>query len=225
MAVVLGLLGTVLALAFPFLPVVQDTATITWPSPTTGTRSVDAPLVAFRPESMSVSIPCQAVRSLDARTPTRATVFSTTPPLSCSGAGRDSLRGPSRRRQGARNQSLAQLAATRSSQARACARSAKSGPARSRRTKTSCMMSSASARLRYRSGTPWLRIVHRRAFTTNSCAPGRASSAVSTSVCTSAANPVASSSSTRHAVVAGKSCVRPPESTTARTGPLPSSGS
>lgn len=85
LAVGLGLLGTVLALVFPFLPVVQDTATITWPSPTTGTRSVDAPLVAFRPESMSVAIPCQAVRDLDGRSPNRATVFSTTPPLSPDG--------------------------------------------------------------------------------------------------------------------------------------------
>ncbi|NMO90043.1 arabinosyltransferase domain-containing protein [Actinomycetospora sp. TBRC 11914] len=85
LAVLLGGLGTILALLFPFLPVVQDTATIQWPSPTTGTRSVDAPLVAFRPQTMSASIPCAAVRSLDARAPQRATVLSTTPPLSPSG--------------------------------------------------------------------------------------------------------------------------------------------
>ena len=77
----LGLLGALLAVLFPFLPVVQDTATITWPSPTTGTQSVDAPLVAYRPQSMSVSIPCAVVQSLDARSAQKATVFSTTPPL------------------------------------------------------------------------------------------------------------------------------------------------
>ncbi|MFC5062677.1 arabinosyltransferase domain-containing protein [Actinomycetospora atypica] len=84
-AMVLGGLGTIFALLFPFLPVVQDTATIQWPSPTTGTRSVDAPLVAFRPQSMSATIPCAAIRSLDARAGQRATVFSTTPPLSPGG--------------------------------------------------------------------------------------------------------------------------------------------
>jgi arabinosyltransferase C len=86
LAVLLGGLGAGLALVFPFLPVVQDTATIQWPSPTTGTRSVDAPLVEFRPQTMSASIPCTAVRSLDARATQRATVLSTTPPLSTAGA-------------------------------------------------------------------------------------------------------------------------------------------
>ena len=85
LAALLGGLGTVLALAFPFLPVVQDTATITWPSPTTGTRSVDAPLVAYRPQSMSVSVPCAAIQSLDGRSAQPATVLSTTPPLSPQG--------------------------------------------------------------------------------------------------------------------------------------------
>lgn len=85
LAVVLGLLGTGLSLLFPFLPVVQDTATITWPSATTGTRPVDAPLVAYRPETMSVTVPCHAVRDLDERTGPAATVLSTYPPLSPNG--------------------------------------------------------------------------------------------------------------------------------------------
>ena len=82
----LGGLGALLALLFPFLPVVQDTARITWPSPVTGTQSVDAPLVAYRPQSMTARVPCAAVQSLDARSPQPATVFSTTPPLSPAGA-------------------------------------------------------------------------------------------------------------------------------------------
>ncbi|PVZ09510.1 arabinosyltransferase domain-containing protein [Actinomycetospora cinnamomea] len=85
LAVGLGLLGTVLAVLFPFLPVVQDTATITWPSATTGTRPVDAPLVAYRPETMSITVPCRAVQDLDARTGPAATVVSTYPPLSPDG--------------------------------------------------------------------------------------------------------------------------------------------
>ncbi|MEJ2863385.1 arabinosyltransferase domain-containing protein [Actinomycetospora flava] len=86
LAVGLGLLGTGLALLFPFLPVVQDTSTITWPSATTGTRPVDAPLVAYRPETMSVTVPCRAIQDLDARTGPAATVLSTYPPLSEPGA-------------------------------------------------------------------------------------------------------------------------------------------
>jgi arabinosyltransferase C len=86
LAIVLGGLGTLLALVFPFLPVVQDTATIHWPSPTTGTRSIDAPLVAFRPQTMTASIPCATVRSLDTRATQRATLLSTTPPLSPNGS-------------------------------------------------------------------------------------------------------------------------------------------
>ncbi|GLZ46606.1 hypothetical protein Acsp06_27910 [Actinomycetospora sp. NBRC 106375] len=85
LAVGLGLLGTALALLFPFLPVVQDTATIRWPSATTGTRPVDAPLVAYRPETMSVTVPCRAIQDLDARTGPAATVFSSYPPLSPDG--------------------------------------------------------------------------------------------------------------------------------------------
>nr|WP_255426863.1 arabinosyltransferase domain-containing protein [Pseudonocardia sp. C8] len=75
----LGLVSALLALAIPFLPVVQNTATVTWPNAETGTSPVNAPLVAYRPESFSATISCDAVRSLDARTPGTATVLSTTP--------------------------------------------------------------------------------------------------------------------------------------------------
>ena len=85
LAVGLGLLGTVLAVLFPILPVVQETSTITWPSATTGTRPVDAPLVVYRPETMSITVPCRAVQDLDARTGPAATVVSTFPPLSPDG--------------------------------------------------------------------------------------------------------------------------------------------
>lgn len=67
------------------LPVVQHEATIVWPSPTTGFREVNAPLVALRPESMAVSVPCAAVRSLDTRSAGPATVFATMPPGSSDG--------------------------------------------------------------------------------------------------------------------------------------------
>ncbi|GAA1379414.1 arabinosyltransferase domain-containing protein [Pseudonocardia kongjuensis] len=82
----LGLLAFVLAVAVPFLPVIQHENTIVWPSPSTGTADVNAPLVALRPESMSVTVPAEAIRSLDARTPGPATVVSTVPPESPEGA-------------------------------------------------------------------------------------------------------------------------------------------
>ncbi len=79
LAAVLGLLSAVLALAIPFLPVVQNTATVSWPNATTGTAPLNAPLVAYRPESLTATIGCDAIRSLDDRGPGRATVLSTTP--------------------------------------------------------------------------------------------------------------------------------------------------
>lgn len=75
----LGLVSALLALAIPFLPVVQNTATVTWPSAETGTTPIDAPLVAYRAESLTATISCDAIRSLDDRSPGAATVVSTTP--------------------------------------------------------------------------------------------------------------------------------------------------
>ncbi|MFP5069925.1 arabinosyltransferase domain-containing protein [Pseudonocardia nantongensis] len=82
----LGLLAFVLAVAVPFLPVVQHQNTILWPSATTGTADVNAPLVALRPEAMSVTVPCPTISSLDERTSGPATVLSTVPPESPEGA-------------------------------------------------------------------------------------------------------------------------------------------
>ncbi|GAB3481200.1 arabinosyltransferase C [Amycolatopsis cihanbeyliensis] len=78
LAVVLGLVSAACALAFPFLPVVQDTARISWPAGT-DTRPVNAPLTGYWAQDMRVTIPCETVRSLDARTPGDALLFSTVP--------------------------------------------------------------------------------------------------------------------------------------------------
>lgn len=80
LAAALGVISAVLALAIPFLPVVQNTATVTWPNAETGTAPLNAPLVAYRPEALRVAIGCDAIRSLDDRSPGSATVLSTTPP-------------------------------------------------------------------------------------------------------------------------------------------------
>ncbi|MFP5021060.1 arabinosyltransferase domain-containing protein [Pseudonocardia phyllosphaerae] len=76
----LGLLTALLSVVFPFLPVVQNTASVTWPTATSGTAPLTAPLVAYRPEKLEVSIGCDAIRSLDDRTPGLAQVWSTVPP-------------------------------------------------------------------------------------------------------------------------------------------------
>ncbi|WP_344930722.1 arabinosyltransferase domain-containing protein [Saccharopolyspora gregorii] len=78
-ASVLGLLGAVLALAVPFLPVEHDVNTLRWPT-AEGTESVSAPLVSFEPLWMDATVPCASIRSLDARTQGPANLLSTNPP-------------------------------------------------------------------------------------------------------------------------------------------------
>lgn len=64
-AIVAGLIGFVLALATPLLPVVQTTAAVNWPQ--NGViGDVEAPLMAQVPIDVNVSIPCTAVGSLPA---------------------------------------------------------------------------------------------------------------------------------------------------------------
>ena len=72
-AIVTGILGAVLAIATPLLPVQQDLATLSWPQSTFG--SVDAPLVSYSPLDIEASIPCNAVTELDGD----GTVVSTAP--------------------------------------------------------------------------------------------------------------------------------------------------
>ncbi|MFI0463896.1 arabinosyltransferase domain-containing protein [Saccharopolyspora sp. 5N102] len=80
-ASLLGLVGTVLALLVPFLPVNHDVVTLRWPT-AEGTRSVSAPLVAYSPLWLDTKVPCAAARSLDARTAGPAILLSTNPPSS-----------------------------------------------------------------------------------------------------------------------------------------------
>ena len=62
-AIVAGLLGTVLAVATPFLPVTQTTAQLNWPQNDTLT-SVDAPLIGYVATDLKISIPCSAAAGL-----------------------------------------------------------------------------------------------------------------------------------------------------------------
>ncbi|WP_416382801.1 arabinosyltransferase domain-containing protein [Nocardia brasiliensis] len=72
-AIVAGLLGFVLALLTPVLPVKQDRATLDWPQ--AGTSSVEAPLVSYVPLRMHATLPCALVRAVGPA----GTVVSTVP--------------------------------------------------------------------------------------------------------------------------------------------------
>jgi arabinosyltransferase C len=62
-AIVAGLLGAVMAIATPLLPVEQTTAELNWPQ--NGVlESVNAPLIGYVATDLSITIPCQAAAGL-----------------------------------------------------------------------------------------------------------------------------------------------------------------
>ena len=74
-AVVAGLLGALLAIATPFLPVKQTTAQLNWPQ--NGVlQSVTAPLISYVATDLDISIPCGAAAGL---TGGRTVLLSTVP--------------------------------------------------------------------------------------------------------------------------------------------------
>ncbi len=62
-AIVAGLLGAVLAVATPFLPVNQTTAELNWPQDGV-LQSVNAPLIGYVATDLDIAIPCQAAAGL-----------------------------------------------------------------------------------------------------------------------------------------------------------------
>jgi arabinosyltransferase B len=74
-AMIAGLIGFVLAVATPLLPVVQTTATLNWPQ---GGQfgNVTSPLISQAPVSLQATIPCQVIRELP---PQGGMVFGTAP--------------------------------------------------------------------------------------------------------------------------------------------------
>ncbi|HTM83422.1 MAG TPA: arabinosyltransferase domain-containing protein, partial [Mycobacterium sp.] len=64
-ATIAGLLGFVLAVATPLLPVVQTTATLNWPQQGQLTN-VTAPLITQAPVTLTATVPCAVVRDLPA---------------------------------------------------------------------------------------------------------------------------------------------------------------
>src|SRR6202020_497282 len=62
-AIVAGLLGALLAIATPVLPVNQTTAQLNWPQ--NGTfGSVEAPLIGYVATELNISVPCQVAGGL-----------------------------------------------------------------------------------------------------------------------------------------------------------------
>ncbi|WP_246025566.1 arabinosyltransferase domain-containing protein [Saccharopolyspora antimicrobica] len=76
-----GFLGTLAALAVPFLPVQHQITTLEWPTEQ-GTRPVSAPLAAYSPIRLDLQVPCSTARGLDARSADPAVLASTNPPKS-----------------------------------------------------------------------------------------------------------------------------------------------
>ncbi|MFF0816237.1 arabinosyltransferase domain-containing protein [Rhodococcus sp. NPDC003318] len=64
-AIVTGLLGFLLAIATPLLPITQTTASLSWPQ-SGGVADVEAPLVAQVPIDLQATIPCRLVGELPA---------------------------------------------------------------------------------------------------------------------------------------------------------------
>jgi arabinosyltransferase C len=78
-AVVAGLLGAVLAIATPVLPVSQTTAQLNWPQ--NGTfDSVEAPLISYVATDLNVTVPCQAAAGLTGPQNASKTVLLSTVP-------------------------------------------------------------------------------------------------------------------------------------------------
>src|SRR6201995_5556224 len=77
--VVAGLLGAVLAIATPLLPVSQTTAQLNWPQ--NGVfDSVEAPLIGYVATDLTISVPCQAAAGLAGAQNTGKTVLLSTVP-------------------------------------------------------------------------------------------------------------------------------------------------
>jgi arabinosyltransferase C len=75
-AIIAGLLGTLLAVATPLLPVNQTTAELNWPQ--NGVlSSVDAPLIGYVATDLEISVPCSVAAGLEQRG--RNVLLSTVP--------------------------------------------------------------------------------------------------------------------------------------------------
>lgn len=75
-ALLVGLTGVMTALLLPFAPVVAETTTLTWPAPGRPAASSTALIAPDRPNTLTASIPCTALRAAAAQ-PVPPTVLAT----------------------------------------------------------------------------------------------------------------------------------------------------
>ena len=78
-AAVCGVLSALAAVLVPLLPVQYEMTRLDWPT-AQGTRSVSAPLAAYQPIKLDLSVPCSTARGLDARSAGPGVLVSTNPP-------------------------------------------------------------------------------------------------------------------------------------------------
>src|SRR5258708_14938060 len=78
-AIVAGLLGAVLALATPLLPVKQTTAQLNWPQDGVFS-SVTAPLISYVATDLDITVPCRAAAGLAGTENAGKTVLLSTVP-------------------------------------------------------------------------------------------------------------------------------------------------
>jgi len=76
-AMIAGLIGFVLSVLTPLLPVVQTTATVNWPQ-NGQVADVTAPLITLTPVTMTATVPCEVLRDMANRG--GGTVLGTAPP-------------------------------------------------------------------------------------------------------------------------------------------------
>lgn len=81
-ALVAGVLATVLAVITPLLPVRQDRTTLDWPQPQS--VEVNAPLVSYVPLDLYLSLPCAAIRAVAGTAVTKAAAATTAPSATAS---------------------------------------------------------------------------------------------------------------------------------------------
>ncbi len=63
LALLVGLAGVLIALALPFVPVLADQTTVTWPAPGRPATSSTALFAPYRPAELTATVPCSAIRA------------------------------------------------------------------------------------------------------------------------------------------------------------------
>lgn len=87
-----GLIGLVLAIATPFLPIKQTAVTVAWPQ-SGSLAPVTAPLTMYKPLSIDVGVPCAVAAATPANRQT--VLMATTPPPPGTGRARPGCSSPS----------------------------------------------------------------------------------------------------------------------------------